>query len=137
MGVITMKARKKASPVPTTHNSLPFTFIPNADTDARIVQGLETDVLWIKEYIHRKRRQMIIHSIIYYRMDENVITDDTWQCWANELAAVQKHYPYHCNIGFHDELFKGWDGSTGMHLDLQEYYGVALEVIRIANSYQK
>lgn len=133
--IIEMSKRKAKNKIPTTHRFEPFTFIPTADTDALIIEGVETEPMKIREYLHRKRMQMIVHSIIYYRMDENVISDTAWQTWANQLAAVQNHYPQYTDIGFHDALFKGWDGSTGMHLDLPEYYGVALSVIRLAQSH--
>ncbi|QOC54530.1 putative DNA ligase [Salmonella phage pSal-SNUABM-04] len=133
--IIEMRKRKTKDKVPTTHRFEPFTFLPTADSDALIVEGIETDPMKIREYIHRRRRQMIVHSVIYYRMDENVIPDTLWQEWANQLAAVQNNYPQYTDLGFHDELFVDWDGSTGMHLDLPEYYGVALSIIRMAQSY--
>ena len=32
----------------------------------------------IAELIMRRRRQVLIHSVIYYKMDTNLISDATW-----------------------------------------------------------
>ena len=47
----------------------------------------------IKELITRRRRQVWVHSIIYYRLDRNVISDAKWSQWALELEELQKQYP--------------------------------------------
>ena len=65
------------------------------------------------EKIRQRRSQMLIHSYLYYVMDESVITDGKWQQWADELVELQKQKK---DIGFYDEVFYDWDGSTGMHL---------------------
>lgn len=68
----------------------------------------------VKEQLIRRRRgQMLIHSYIYYWLGESIITDDTWQAWANELKELQTPP---VKIGFYDKEFKDWDGSTGCHL---------------------
>lgn len=71
-----------------------------------------------KALILRRRRQMLVHSIIYYVMDDNIISDDQWQAWANELRDLQKKYPQ--DVGYHDEAFKGWDGTSGAFLPLRK-----------------
>jgi hypothetical protein len=59
---------------------------------------------------------MLVHSYIYYHMDDSIILDTTWQEWADELTKLQANNPKCCKIGFYDKEFKDWDGSTGMHL---------------------
>lgn len=66
------------------------------------------------EAIRRKRLQLIIHSFIYYELNDNIWPDDKWQAVADELTTLQKEYPH--NIGLYDVEFKGWSGSTGFHL---------------------
>ena len=66
------------------------------------------------EDIRRKRLQLIIHSIIYYDLNDNIWPDDKWQQVADELTVLQKEYPH--NIGTYDVEFKRWNGSTGFHL---------------------
>lgn len=68
------------------------------------------------ELIKRRRRQMLIHSYLYYRRDESVISDHLWQKWADELVELQAASPEAVMIDFYDEAFHDWDGSTGFHL---------------------
>lgn len=59
---------------------------------------------------------MLIHSCIYYEMDDNIVSDHTWQKWAEELQKLQEEHPEHLKIGFYDYNFKDWDSATGAHL---------------------
>ncbi len=57
---------------------------------------------------------MVVHSYLYYVLDQQLITDHMWQALANELVELQsKTYPM---LGWYDSEFKDWDGSTGYHL---------------------
>ena len=51
------------------------------------------DVKKIRELINRRRRQILVHSVIYYRMNDNLISDDQWAKWALELETLQNDYP--------------------------------------------
>ena len=68
------------------------------------------------ELIRRRRGQMLVHSYLYYWMDDSLISDDQWQAWANELATL----PYK-ELGFYDEEFKGWTGDTGCMLPRDDW----------------
>lgn len=57
---------------------------------------------------------MLVHSFIYYKQDAGLITDQQWQTWADELVRLQSEHG--TKIGFYDEAFADWDGSTGYHL---------------------
>lgn len=70
------------------------------------------------EKIRQRRVQMLIHSYLYYHLDTPVITDDKWQQWADELTELQKQEKV---IGFYDEVFADWNGSTGMHLPKDDW----------------
>ena len=61
---------------------------------------------------------MMVHSYLYYVLDSPVISDDKWQQWADELTALQQQKK---QIGFYDEEFVDWDGSTGMHLPKDDW----------------
>jgi len=74
----------------------------------------------IKEKIKQRRSQMLVHSYLYYVIDEPIIEDDKWQRWADELATLQKYNPKSCNIDFYDEAFKDWNGDTGFKLPLKD-----------------
>lgn len=70
----------------------------------------------IEEKIRQRRAQMLIHSCIYYELNDNIISDHKWQEWADELEKLQREYPDKCNIDFYDYVFKDWTGATGNHL---------------------
>jgi len=70
----------------------------------------------IKELIRRRRAQMLIHSCIYYELDDCIVSDHRWQKWADELQKLQHDNPDCCNISFYDWEFKDWTGATGNHL---------------------
>jgi len=71
----------------------------------------------IAELIHRRREQMLVHSYIYYQLNDNIIDDSTWSKWAMELQQLQKDYPEISKQVVDYELFKDWDGSSGAFLD--------------------
>lgn len=78
----------------------------------------------IAELINRRRRQLLVHSIIYYKMDENIIPDSQWTKWAVELEELQKKYPDIADGGYHAEAFKKFDHSTGFNLPLNDPYAI-------------
>lgn len=71
----------------------------------------------IAELIHRRREQMLVHSYIYYQLNDNIIDDSTWSKWAMELQQLQKDYPEISKQVVDYELFKDWDGSSGAFLE--------------------
>jgi len=70
----------------------------------------------IQEVIKQRRTQMLIHSCIYYELNDNIVDDHTWQRWADELQKLQEAHPEHLSMGFYDSSFIDWDGATGAHL---------------------
>lgn len=66
--------------------------------------------------IRIRRRLMLVHSYIYYKAGSSAISDDLWQRWAYDLVVLQDSFPELCKIGYYDEHFVDWDGSTGMDL---------------------
>jgi hypothetical protein len=76
----------------------------------------------IQSKIRQRRSQMLVHSYIYYVLDDNIVSDDKWQQWANELCDLQKEYPEYCNIKFFDKEFSDWNGDTGAMLPLRNPY---------------
>ena len=63
---------------------------------------------------------MLIHSYLYYELDENIVADNKWSRWAFELAGLQKHYPKEANEVEYAELFRNWNGSSGADLKYDE-----------------
>jgi hypothetical protein len=70
----------------------------------------------IVELIRRRRLQIMIHSIIYYNMNTNIISDNKWSKWAFELVSLQEKYPKESLIAVYHKEFKGFDGSTGFDI---------------------
>lgn len=74
----------------------------------------------LAEHILRRRQQVWVHSILYYRMNYNIISDAQWSEWAEELEQLQKDYPeISSKVRFYD-IFKDFDHSTGSDLPLDD-----------------
>ena len=76
--------------------------------------------LSIAKLITRRRRQILVHSVIYYRLNDNIISDQQWSEWALELENLQTQYPdiaSECPLA---DAFKGFDHSTGENLPLDD-----------------
>lgn len=59
---------------------------------------------------------MLVHSYIYYEMNENLISDSQWSQWAMELVELQSKYPNIAEKVIYAEDFADWDGSSGAFL---------------------
>lgn len=76
--------------------------------------------LKVAELIQRRRLQMLVHSCIYYKMDQNIISDAQWSRWGTELADLQNKYPEISQQVRWAEAFEDWDGSSGAFLPLDD-----------------
>ena len=74
----------------------------------------------ISELIMQRRRQVWIHSIIYYELNDNVVSDIQWAKWANQLVELQRKYPGLSKSLPHYDIFKDFDPSTGYDLPLRD-----------------
>jgi hypothetical protein len=63
---------------------------------------------------------MLVHSCIYYKYNENIVSDNTWSRWAKELEKLQDDNPKLSNEIDWAEEFKNWDGSSGAFLPLDD-----------------
>jgi hypothetical protein len=84
------------------------------DEDDPMVNSVQT----LSEKIKQRRTQMLVHSYLYYEMDENVIDDHKWQQWADELVELQKQKS---KIDFYDEAFHDWTGASGAFLPFDKW----------------
>lgn len=91
---------------------------------ARTQNLAPVDVEWIKEHIEYLRKKLLVHSIIYYRLDENLISDEKWAEWALELEQLTKEYPHIAQNAFLVEGFKDFDHSTGYNLPLETPWAI-------------
>lgn len=85
----------------------------------------------IKELINRRRRQILVHSCIYYRYNTSIITDKQFDTWARELVALQQTYPTLAAECVHHDAFADFDGSTGFHLPTERVIGKAAYLIEL------
>lgn len=58
--------------------------------------------------INRRRKQILVHSCIYYRFNENLITDFQYDAWGRELAKLQIDYPNESKQAEYYEAFKDY-----------------------------
>ena len=71
----------------------------------------------VRNLITRRRRQILLHSYIYYEINDNLIDDVTWSKWALDLEQLQSIFPEESASTLYSEEFKGFDHSTGAGLD--------------------
>lgn len=74
----------------------------------------------IQALINQRRRQVLVHSIIYYIMDDGIVTDAKWTQWATELEELQKQYPDIAEQCVYADAFRGFDHSSGFDLPLHD-----------------
>lgn len=72
----------------------------------------------VAERITQRRKQILVHSVLYYRMGESIVPDHKWNEWARELASLQEQYPdisESCPLA---DVFRDFDPATGFDLPL-------------------
>lgn len=70
----------------------------------------------IIELINRRRRQILVHSFLYYQLNQAIIDDFTYDKWAMELFQLQIDFPEESKKAIHFEIYKDFDGSSGFDL---------------------
>lgn len=55
---------------------------------------------------------MLIHSIVYEKFDESIISDRQWDMWAKELYDLQEKYPKESREVWGYDIFYDWTGDT-------------------------
>ena len=70
----------------------------------------------IKALILRRRLQVWVHSMIYYNLNANIVSDAVWSRWAEDLECLQTMYPKLASEVEYAEVFEGFDHSTGANL---------------------
>lgn len=67
--------------------------------------------------IDRLQRIIILHSYIYYHLDDNVLTDFEYDSKAHRLAAYKQEYPELWKSSkYYEQFGDDYDGSTGFGL---------------------
>lgn len=94
----------------------------------------------IKALILRRRLQVWIHSMIYYNLNANIISDAVWSRWAEDLECLQSMYPELAREVEYADVFEGFDHSTGANLptDNEQINNKAAYLLRITkNKYRR
>lgn len=91
--------------------------------------------LKIAEKIQQRRLQLIVHSCLYYELNQSVVPDVVWDTWARELVRLQKEYPAIAKEVMYAKEFEGFDGSTGFDLPIRDEWVMlkAKKLLRIRN----
>jgi NAD-dependent DNA ligase adenylation domain len=74
------------------------------------------DMVSLVELINRRKRQILVHSFLYYQLNENVIPDYQYDMWCKELADLLQEYPDSASESIYFKEFQGFDGSSGYDL---------------------
>ena len=77
---------------------------------------IEKPLQTIEEKIKQRRLQILVHSYIYYELNNNIISDKKWDIWSEELKELQQKYPNIAKKVIYAKQFKDWEGSTGAYL---------------------
>lgn len=78
----------------------------------------------ISARINQLRREVLIHSIIYYEYDDNLIDDHEWMRMANELYNLQNEYPDIAKKCVYADAYENFDPCTGHNLPLNDPWAV-------------
>ena len=70
--------------------------------------------------IQQRRYQILVHSLLYYDLDINLVPDAKWAEWGKELVKLQDAHPDVASRVIFAEAFKGFDASTGYNLPYRD-----------------
>ena len=70
----------------------------------------------ILSLINRRERQILVHSYIYYELNQNLIPDFLWTKWAFELAELRDQHLDIFAESVYAWAFVDFNGSTGYDL---------------------
>ena len=62
------------------------------------------------------QRWILVHSIIYYQLDSNVVSDHMYDANCKQLVELMEKHPSECKKTKYYRQFRGFDGSTGCDL---------------------
>jgi hypothetical protein len=75
----------------------------------------------MEERIHRLRRIVLAHSVLYYSLGDSVVPDEQFDKWAYELVELQKTHPESAKrVLYHRDAFLDFTGETGFDLPLTD-----------------
>ena len=85
------------------------------------------------EWINRRERQLLVHSFLYYQLNENIISDHTFDKWSKELAQAIIDHPETFKQSVYADGFKNFDGSSGYDLPfhLPEIQNAGYKILKL------
>lgn len=94
----------------------------------------------IKAKIRQRRKQILIHSCIYYRLNNNIISDYQYDMWGKELGKLQREYPeLSKEVEDYYEWFKDYtpECTSGYNLPIikTEVIATAEYILRLHDKY--
>lgn len=88
------------------------------------------DSFYIRSCINHRRKQILVHSYIYYVMGQEVISDKQWDTWARELVQLQREHPTIAETAIEAWQFRDFDATTGFHFEYPDWVeGTAIQVV--------
>jgi hypothetical protein len=76
----------------------------------------------ISELILRRRRQFLVHSFLYYVLDESIISDATYDKWCVELVELQRKYPSLAKkLPYHNLCIQLDESASGGYIGRDDY----------------
>lgn len=95
----------------------------------------------IASLIKRRRRQILIHSCIYYRFNTNIVPDYMYDSWGKELSKLQCEHPDISKEVEYYEWFKDFTDNcySGYNLPIHrpEIVDKARHILEIYSRYDK
>lgn len=65
--------------------------------------------------INQLQRMILVNSLLYYRMNESIVPDTTFDQWTRELVKLKNEQPEPFHQSVHFEVFKDFDGNSSCH----------------------
>lgn len=85
-----------------------------------LVKARTKPVQSICDKIQQRRYQILVHSLLYYELDCNIISDSDWSKWAKELEDLQHKYPLESSQVIFSNKFKDFSSDSGYYLDYKD-----------------
>lgn len=75
----------------------------------------------IRELINRRRRQILVHSCLYYRLNSTLWSDHQYDEKTRELQKLQEQYPKIASECIYADAFKDFTETTsGFNLPIHD-----------------
>lgn len=68
------------------------------------------------EMINRRQRQVLVHSFLYYQLNESIIEDWIFDRWSKDIVELRERYPDEFDKSVYADAYAEFDGSSGFDL---------------------